>query len=233
MPFTSAASLDENDLCSVCRLSVSSFDSAYAYGSYEGPLQKLVQLFKYGKVESLAQPLSRLLLQAIPFGENFDAVMPVPMHWFKQWQRGFNQAELLAAPIARRYGLKVSHQLQRARYAKAQASLNFKDRQKNMRNSFVVRNPAEIKGKRILIVDDVLTTGATLRAAAAALKSSGAKRVTALTLARVDQRTLFSGGNRQVLRAGRQMERLTSSALLASEESADRQRVQTAVTGVK
>ena len=124
-----------NDLCIICRGSRANFDAAYSYGSYNGPLQKLIQLFKYAKVESLAGPLSRLLLQSLPFGENFDVIMPMPMHWRKQWERGFNQAELLAEPVARRYGLKLSHNLRRARYTKAQAGLNEKQRQENLKDS--------------------------------------------------------------------------------------------------
>ncbi len=119
-------------------------------------------------------------------------VMPMPMHWRKRWERGFNQAELLAEPVARRYGLKLSHHLRRARYTQAQAGLNEKQRQENLKDSLIVKRPAELSGKRVLLIDDVFTTGATLRAAAAALKASGAARgaarVTALTLARVDNR---------------------------------------------
>lgn len=202
-PFLSAHSLDENDLCSICRDSHQNFDAAYSYGSYDGPLQKLIQLFKYGKVESLAGPLSHFILRSLPFGENFDAVMAMPMHWRKKWERGFNQAELLAKPVARRYGVKLSDNLQRARYTKPQAGLDEKQRQQNLKKSFVVRRPAEISGKRVLLIDDVLTTGATLRAAAAALKASGAARVTALTLARVDYRSVRQVLERQPLTTSR------------------------------
>lgn len=175
------------------------FDFAYAFGSYEGSLQQLIHLFKYGKVETLARPLSELLLRALPRELNFDFVMAVPMHWRKQWKRGFNQAALLAEPVARRFGLKVSEHLRRSRYTRSQASLNEKERQRNLEHSFAVRRPDQLAGKRILLVDDVFTTGATLRAAAAALKAAGAARVSILTLARVDRRsTSFasSAGNR-------------------------------------
>ncbi len=93
-PFIDFHALDQNDLCKVCRTSLQNFDAAYSYGSYEGALQKLIQLFKYAKVESLAGPLALLMVQSIPFGENFDSVMAMPMHWRKKWERGFNQAEL-------------------------------------------------------------------------------------------------------------------------------------------
>ena len=164
------------------------FDAAYSFGSYEGPLRKLIHIFKYGKLESLAQPLSRFLLQSLPLDHRFDLVIAMPMHWRKRWERGFNQAELLAQPVAKRYGVKLATSLRRCRYTKSQAGLSEAKRRENLRNSFRVVRPGEVKGKRVLVIDDVFTTGATLRAAAEALKSAGASYVCALTLARVDRR---------------------------------------------
>jgi ComF family protein len=187
-PFVDAYSLDEHDLCTVCRESLANFDAAYSFGSYEGPLRKLIHIFKYGKVESLAGPLSRFLLRSLPIDQRFDLVVAMPMHWRKRWERGFNQAELLAEPVAERYGLKVAANLRRRRYTKPQAGLSETQRRENLRNSFEVTRPEQVAGKRVLLVDDVFTTGATLRAAAAALKSAGASYVSALTLARVDRR---------------------------------------------
>jgi len=110
------------------------------------------------------------------------------MHWRKQWERGFNQAELLGPPVARRYGLKLGTNLRRQRYTVAQASLTEAQRLKNLDKSFCVKRAAEVSGKRILLIDDVFTTGTTLRTAAEALKGAGAAHVSALTLARVDRR---------------------------------------------
>ncbi len=168
-----------------------SFDAAYSFGSFEDSLQQFIHLFKYGKVESLADPLSRLLLRALPREGNFDLVMAMPMHWRKQWERGFNQAELLGIPVAKRFGLKLAANLRRRRYTKSQAGLDEQERQENLKGSFSVRRPEQIAGKRILLVDDVFTTGATLRAAAEALKGAGAAHVSVLTLARVDRRGNF------------------------------------------
>ncbi len=173
----------------MCRQGNTSFDYAYSFGSYEGSLQKLIHLFKYAKVESLAHPLSRLLLRALPRDLNFDHVIAMPMHWRKEWERGFNQAELLAAPIAKRFGLKLSGNLRRKRYTKSQAGLDESERQENLKGSFSVRRPEQIASKRILLIDDVFTTGATLRAAARALKDAGAAHVSVLALARVDRRS--------------------------------------------
>ncbi len=186
-PFADDYPLDEHDLCTVCREGLANFDAAYSFGSYDGPLQQLIHLFKYAKVESLARPLSALLLRALPLEANFDLVLALPMHWRKRWQRGFNQAELLAAPLARRYGLPLATNLRRTRYTQSQAGLTETARRDNLRGSFRIHRPEQVAGKRILLVDDVFTTGATLRAAAAVLKSAGAAHVSALTLARVDR----------------------------------------------
>ncbi|MBV9085037.1 MAG: ComF family protein [Acidobacteriaceae bacterium] len=129
------------------------------------------------------------MLQAMPVERSFDAVIAMPMHWRKRWQRGFNQAELLARPVAKRYGLKLSSNLRRKRYTKSQAGLSEAERRENLKDSFVVKHAGRVAGKRILLVDDVFTTGSTLRAAAAALKTAGVAHVSALTLARVDRRS--------------------------------------------
>jgi ComF family protein len=188
-PFVNSYPLDEHGQCTVCRENQANFDSVYSFGSYQDSLQQLINLFKYSKIESLAQPLSRLLVRALPLDQSFDVVIAMPMHWRKRWERGFNQSELLAAPIAKRFGLKLAGNLRRSRYTAPQASLSEAARHANLRNSFKVLRPEQIFGRHVLLVDDVFTTGATLRAATAVLKTAGAARVSALTLARVDRRS--------------------------------------------
>ena len=125
---------------------------------------------------------------ALPRDERFDLVLAMPMHWLKRWHRGFNQAELLAKPIARRLNVPLAGNLKRKRLGKAQAGLDFAERMSNLKDAFRVRRPHQIAGKRILLVDDVLTTGATLRSAATVLKDAGARRVCVLALARAERR---------------------------------------------
>jgi ComF family protein len=191
-PFLNAFPLDFDGRCALCRAGLRGFDAAYCFGAYEGPLRELVHLFKYGTVRSLARPLGNLLAAALPLDESFDAIAPVPLHWRRQWQRGFNQSELLARNIAGRTGIPVVLALRRLRSTSAQAGLNNAGRRQNVAGAFACRRGARwarrIQAKRILLVDDVMTTGSTAAACALALKRAGAARVALLTVARVDRR---------------------------------------------
>ena len=192
-PFLNSYPLDEMGRCPLCRLGLSNFDAAFSYGVYDGKLRDLIHLFKYGKVRSLARPFGRLLIAAMPLGMRFDAIVPMPMHWLRKWKRGFNQAELLARAVARHSGIPLVNALRRTRRAPAQAGLSASQRRRNAAGSFGIRRPEAVRGRHILLVDDVLTTGATARAAASVLKRAGAARVTVLTLARADRRHFIGG----------------------------------------
>jgi len=185
-PFQNAFPLDAEGRCALCRYGLRGFDAAYCFGSYEGVLRELIHLYKYGRIKTLARPLGALLAAALPRDERFDAVTPVPLHWRRQWQRGFNQSELLARAIARRCGIPVIHALKRVRPTLAQAGLSNTGRRQNVAAAFHPRR--EVPGKRILLVDDVMTTGSTAAACALALKRAGAAKVALLTVARVDRR---------------------------------------------
>ncbi len=96
--------LDGEGKCALCRRGLQGFDAVYSYGSYEGTLRKLIHVYKYEGVEPLARSFGKLIAQVLPREEQFDLVVPMPLHWRKRWQRGFNQAgELLAKEIARRW----------------------------------------------------------------------------------------------------------------------------------
>jgi ComF family protein len=187
-PFTSPWPLDENGLCGLCRRGAQGFDAAYSYGFYDGPLRELIHLLKYGKIQTLAAPLGRLMSLALPREQRFDAIVPVPMHWRRRWARGFNQSMLLARALARRTGLPVFSAVGRSRFTPPQAGLTGARRRENMTRAFEVRKPEDVKGRRILLVDDVLTTGATAGACARALRRAGAVHVAVLTVARADRR---------------------------------------------
>jgi ComF family protein len=188
-PFRTSAPLDEQGRCGLCRRGALGFDAAYSFGFYEDTLRELIHLFKYGRVQTLSKPLGRLLALALPRDQAFDVIVPMPLHWRKRWQRGFNQSELLAHEIGRRSNVRVRNALRRVRFTSAQAGLTNAKRRVNVSGAFRSKKKNSLAGKRVLLVDDVMTTGASAASCARALKLAGARHVTLLTLARVDRRS--------------------------------------------
>ncbi len=176
----------------MCRNGLRGFDAAACFGAYEGTLRELIHLYKYRKIRTLVRPLSNLLMSALPRTEPFDAITPVPLHWRKRWQRGFNQSELLAREIAGRTGIPMLNAVRRVRATQTQAGLSNTGRRQNVTKAFAIKGGERwrrrISGKRILLIDDVMTTGSTAASCALALKQGGASRVVFLTIARVDRR---------------------------------------------
>ncbi|MGA2878279.1 MAG: ComF family protein [Bryobacteraceae bacterium] len=168
------------------------FDAAYSFGFYEDELRKLIHLFKYGRVQTLSGPLGRLLVRALPREQSFDVIVPMPLHWRKRWQRGFNQAELLAREVGGRTHTPVANALRRVRNTASQAGLTSAKRRENVSGSFRARKRAALDGRSVLLIDDVMTTGATAASCARALKRGGARQVTLLTLARADRRLMMN-----------------------------------------
>lgn len=152
---------------------------AYVYG---GPLVEAIRRFKYGRRTELAGPLGTLLAaRAAELAGEVDAIVPVPLHPARLRRRGFNQAALLARPVARALAVPlVTNELRRVRDTPSQAGLDGAGRLQNVRDAFVaLRAP----GSRVLLVDDVRTTGATLAECAEALSVAGVERVLTLVLA--------------------------------------------------
>ncbi len=187
-PFANAAPLDENGRCQLCRRELQGFDAAYAFGEYDGVLRKLIHLFKYSGMYPLANEFGRMMNLALPRDARVDLIVPMPLHWRRKWQRGFNQSELLARSLARRRNLQVRSAVRRKKPTPAQAGLTGAERRVNVAGAFEVNQPKHVEGRHVLLIDDVLTTGATASACARALKRAGARRVTVLTLARADRR---------------------------------------------
>jgi ComF family protein len=192
-PFLNRAPLDESGRCTLCRLELNGFDQVYCFGAYEGVLRKLVHLLKFEGVTTLRRPLGAFLARALPREASFDAIVPMPLHWRKRWQRRFNQADLLAREISRRWNVPIRRWVRRKKATAPQAGLTSAQRRKNVQGAFEAKDRASLKGKRILLIDDVLTTGATAGACARSLKRAGAAHVTLLTLARRDRRAAFEG----------------------------------------
>src|SRR5258706_7916515 len=190
-PFVNAFPLDETARCTLCRLGLTGFDAVYSYGSYEGSLRKLIHLFKFDKVHTLAAPLAKFLALVLPREERFDVIVPMPLHWRRRWERGFNQSELLAREIGRRWNVPVEKAVRRVKSTAPQAGLTNAKRRANVSGAFQARKSRRLDGARVLLVDDVMTTGATAAACARVLKRAGAAHVALLAVARTDRRAVL------------------------------------------
>lgn len=133
----------------------------------------------------MAKPLARLMINALPQGIDADVIIPVPLHPARLRAREFNQSLLLADELSRHLARPVSAtNLVRTAATDPQTTLSRQERLRNLRNAFEIRRPQDLAGKRILLVDDVFTTGTTLNECAKTLRKSGAGTVFALTLVR-------------------------------------------------
>ncbi len=157
-------------------------------GAYGGALKDVILLFKYRKCAPLSAPLARFAEAALggeaALWSGADLLVPVPLHRARRRDRGFNQSRLLARDLARAREMKVlAGALVKARNVPPQAGLRAADRERNVVGAYAVRRPEEVRGKVVVLVDDVTTTGATLRECARVLLEAGAREVRALTLA--------------------------------------------------
>lgn len=171
--------------CGACRESPPAFDCAFSPYPYEGVLARAIHLFKYRKCVSLARPLAELMLvwrEKIP---PVDLVLAVPLHPKRLRLREFNQSLLLADRIASslKLPLSLSHLL-RIRATVPQTELHRTERARNVRRAFAVRHSEQLQERSVLLIDDVLTTGATVNECAKALRRAGVKTVVVWTLAR-------------------------------------------------
>ncbi len=172
-------------LCGLCQTEPPPFARARAAALYEGPAADAVKRFKFARRMAYL-PLMQSWLQrpaCLELAAGADLLVPVPLHPRRLKARGFNQALLLAqglteAPVALDVLLRVRHTV-------PQLKLNPRERRDNVKGAFAVPDPARVKGKKILLVDDLFTTGATVRECARVLRRAGARRVEVLTVARV------------------------------------------------
>jgi len=176
------------NICPQCLRSKLHFDRAFSPCVYDGIIKELIHEFKYKGKPYLGKTLSGLLIDFIreySLPVNYlDCVIPVPLHKMRLREREFNQAQILSQYIADEFKLNMlKDTLLRCRYTKTQTELEINRRALNVKDSFLVESAENIKNKNILLVDDVLTTGATSSEAAFALKNSGANIVFVLTLA--------------------------------------------------
>jgi len=176
------------NICSGCLKTRFHFDRAFSPCKYSGPIKKLVHEFKYTGRDYLGKSLGKIMNNFIreynlPIGY-MDFIIPVPLHTSRLRQREFNQAQILSEQVAGEFDKKVlAGVLIRNKATKTQTELNPEERRLNVKESFCVTKPELVKNMNLLLIDDVLTTGATSSEAARSLKESGARIVFVMTLA--------------------------------------------------
>ena len=195
-------------VCRNCETAPPPYDSVIVLGRYEGGLKRAIHLLKYEGKSALAKPLGRLLAETInlkmesrrSFSDAiedinnedeathaFDCIVPVPLHSSRERERGFNQSLILAKPISDRFACEINvHDLKRVRKTRIQATLNQLQRTGNVLGAFETRSALCFNQRKVLLVDDVMTTASTLRECARVLKNAGAASVWVAVLARGD-----------------------------------------------
>jgi ComF family protein len=164
------------------------FTAAVAAYRSRGVVRQLIHDFKYNKQLHLRHVVAGWLVATLDDprlqGRRFDLVIPVPLHPTRKRERGFNQAELLAEALSAHANLPMRNALERIRYTTTQTAFDRSERMENLHNAFRLRKMADVRGLRVLLIDDVLTTGSTLSECARVLKAAGAISVHAATAAR-------------------------------------------------
>jgi ComF family protein len=179
---------DTSDGCPRCRAESLAFDSAFRLGPYEGDLKQVVLMMKHRAGESLAESLGRVWADHSRerfLAINATVIVPIPLHWRRRLERGYNQSESIAGGLATE--LRIPFRpgwLRRIRSTPMQTSLHTPTaRRENVRGAFRISRFSRFHGQSVLIVDDVLTTGATASEAAKAMKAAGAAQVTVAVVA--------------------------------------------------
>lgn len=173
------------DYCVACKKEIPKFEKAFAPYRYEGNIRKLIHKFKYDGSKYIADSLSKLLYEYfVSLNIRVDVVVPVPLYLYREFERGFNQAEELC-----KYFVNNNFNVDMAGVAKVkntqmQASLSLNERKENILDAFRVLTPNKFKGKVVLLVDDVYTSGSTFSELTKAILKTGASKVYCLSLAR-------------------------------------------------
>lgn len=155
-----------------------------AWALYVQPVDRIVHFFKYRRFTDIARFLGlgmANILSSDYYLKEVDMIVPVPLFWWKKLRRGYNQAQILSEIISAECGIKILNALRRIKNTRTQTKLDHKKRKENVLNAFVVKE--EVKDKNVLLIDDVMTTGATIKECARVLKEAGAQNVYSLVAA--------------------------------------------------
>lgn len=181
-------------ICPRCKQSKPAYDAVRSWAAFIGPVRNALHRLKYKRDIGLGERLARPMISALTrLGWSVDQVVPVPLSLARLSERGYNQSALIAYPVALGLGIPYSStSLRKTRDTRSQVGLSWNDRQSNVAGAFMAV-PGKVEGKRILIIDDVTTSGTTLNECAIALKRGGAQRVYGYTFARAVFRHDTSG----------------------------------------
>ncbi|MDW3228262.1 MAG: ComF family protein [Acidobacteriota bacterium] len=178
-------------LCGECLGNPPPFDWHRSLGLYDGRLKEIILIFKYQGYEVLSRPLGRLAYEKLSADQGLsgvDFIVPVPLHKEREKKRGFNQSELLSREISKLSSIPVmKSNLIKTKPTPAQVSLEAAERKSNLRGVFKVKRPEKIAGRTLLLIDDVFTTGSTIKECTKELKKAGAREVRVITLARAQK----------------------------------------------
>ncbi len=149
--------------------------------NYTGLARDIIMKLKFNSDSYLYRPMAELMLESMGLNrlEDLDQLAYIPMRRFKEARRGYNQSQLLAKDLAKKLGLSLNSGLRKTRPTRAQSTLDARERRKNLKGAFSYRGPS-LESQRILLVDDIVTTGSTMEAAALELKKNGAAQVIGL-----------------------------------------------------
>ena len=162
------------------------FDRAFSVALYEGVWKELIHLFKYGKNDCLDKFLAGFLIELIRKNSSLkesDLIIPVPLHWQERWRRSYDQTYLLAYEVSRMTNIPVCvDKLIKHKKIPSQTTLSGKERLKNVKGAFKINNPKILRDKKILLIDDVFTTGSTVNECTKELRKAKVRRVDVITL---------------------------------------------------
>lgn len=174
------------DLCAVCLVKPPRLDRIRAAVAYDDISRSIAMRLKYGRKVALARTMSRYMRPLIGDMPAEALIVPVPLHRSRLWNRGFNQSAIVARELSRRTGVPVAlDALQRVRATPPLKGLNMRQRRRTVAGAFRASKSAELRGRTVVLIDDVLTTGSTANACARVLKRAGAARVELVSWARV------------------------------------------------